>query len=449
MAESLTNRLKHAWNAFMNRDPTPVATTATTTIVDRSSSFRPDRPRMNWGAERSIIASIYTKIAVDCSKVDIRHVKVDENGHYASDIDSTLNYCLNTEANRDQTGREFIRDAAFTLLDQGHIAIVPFRTDVDPELTDSYKILEMKVGQVVEWRPTQVKVRLYNEDTMEKEEIYISKRCCALIENPFYAVMNSPNSTMQRLIRKLSLLDTVDEENNGKLQMIIQLPYIIKSEARKQQAEIRRHEIEKQLTESKYGIAYTDGTEKITPISRPLENNLQAQIEYLTNMLYGQLGMTPEILNGTASESEMLNYMTRVIEVIVQAITEEMERKFLSKTARTQKQAIRYFHDRFSLVPMSQLAELADKLTRNEILTSNEVRQTLGMKPSSDPKADQLVNSNMPYDMTNVAGAQNGQMDIMNMDPSQMTDEEIEAALAELDKQEAELDGLEAELDGV
>ncbi|MBO7450632.1 MAG: phage portal protein [Clostridiales bacterium] len=447
MAETITNRLKHAWNAFMNRDPTPPISTQVS-VVERSSSFKPDRPRMNWGAERSIISAIYTKIAVDCSKVDIRHVKVDDNGHYASDIDSTLNYCLNTEANRDQTGREFIRDAAFTLLDQGHIAIVPFRTDVDPELTDSYKILEMKVGQVIEWRPTQVKVRLYNEDTMDKEEIFISKRCCALVENPFYAVMNSPNSTMQRLIRKLSLLDSVDEENNGKLQMIIQLPYIIKSEARKQQAEMRRHEIEKQLTESKYGIAYTDGTEKITTLGRPLENNLQAQIEYLTNMLYGQLGMTPEILNGTASESEMLNYMTRVIEVIVQAITEEMERKFLSKTARTQKQAIRYFHDRFSLVPMSQLAELADKLTRNEIMTSNEVRQTLGMKPSSDPKADQLVNSNMPYDMTNVAGAETGTPDYANMDPSQMSDEELDKAIAEIDKQTAELDRLEAELDG-
>lgn len=448
MAETISNRLKHAWNAFMNRDPTPVPAT-TTTIVERSSSYRPDRPRMNWGAERSIISSIYNKIAVDCSRVDIRHVKVDENGNYESNIDSTLNYCLNTEANRDQTGREFVRDAAFTLLDKGHIAIVPFRTDTDPELTDSYKVIEMKVGQVIEWRPTQVKVQLYNEDTMEKEELYISKRCCALVENPFYAVMNSPNSTMQRLIRKLSLLDAIDEENNGKLQMIIQLPYIIKTEARREQAEKRRSEIERQLTESKYGIAYTDGTEKITPISRPLENNLQAQIEYLTNMLYGQLGMTPEILNGTAGETEMLNYMTRVVEVIVQAITEEMERKFLSKTARTQHQAIRYFHDRFSLVPMSQLADLVDKLTRNEIFTSNEVRQVLGMKPSSDPKADQLVNSNMPYDMTNVGNAESGEPDYMSMDPSQMTDEELEAAIAELDKQEAELDGLEAELDGM
>ena len=254
---------------------------------------------------------------------------------------------------------------------------------------------------------------------------------------------------MQRLIRKLSLLDAVDEENNGKLQMIIQLPYIIKTEARREQAEKRRTEIERQLTESKYGIAYTDGTEKITPISRPLENNLQAQIEYLTNMLYGQLGMTPEILNGTAGETEMLNYMTRVVEVIIQAITEEMERKFLSKTARTQRQAIRYFHDRFSLVPMSQLADLADKLTRNEILTSNEVRQALGMKPSDDPKADQLVNSNMPYDMTNVGNAEEAEPDYMSKDPSEMTDEELEAAIAELDKQEAELDGLEAELDGM
>jgi len=447
MAETITNRLKHAWNAFMNRDPTPPATTSVS-VIERSSSFKPDRPRMNWGAERSIIAAIYNKIAVDCSRVDVRHVKVDENGNYESNIDSTLNYCLNTEANRDQTGREFMRDAAFTLIDQGHIAIVPFRTDTDPELTDSYKVLEMKVGQVVEWHPTWVKVRVYNEDTMEKQDIPFSKRCCALVENPFYPIMNAPNSTLQRLIKKLSLLDAVDEENNGKLQMIIQLPYIIKSEARREQAEKRRTEIERQLTESKYGIAYTDGTEKITTLGRPLENNLQAQIEYLTNMLYGQLGMTPEILNGTASETEMLNYMTRVIEVIVQAITEEMERKFLSKTARTQRQAIRYFHDRFSLVPMSQLADLADKLTRNEILTSNEVRQALGMKPSSDPKADQLVNSNMPYDMTNVAGAETSQPDYANMDPSQMTDEELDKAIAEIDKQEAELDSLEAELDG-
>lgn len=446
MAESITNRLRHAWSAFMNRDPTPQTSVS---VIERSSSFKPDRPRMRAGGERSIIVAIYNKIAVDCSRVDIRHVKVDENGNYVSNIDSTLNYCLNTEANRDQTGREFLRDATFTLLDEGHIAIVPFHTDVDPNLTQSYNILEMKVGRVIEWCPTKVKIRLYNQDSGEQEDIWMLKKNVGLVENPFYAVMNSPNSTMQRLIRKLALLDTVDEENNGKLQMIIQLPYIVKSETRKQQAEKRRHEIEHQLTESKYGIAYTDGTEKITQINRPLENNLQAQIEYLTNMLYGQLGMTPEILNGTASETEMLNYMTRVIEVIIQAITEEMERKFLSKTARTQKQAIRYFHDRFGLVPMSQLAELADKLTRNEIMTSNEIRQTLGLKPSDDPKANELVNSNMPYDMTNAGNAEaQAGPDYMNMDPSQMTDEELEAAIAELDKQDEELNSLEAELDG-
>lgn len=442
---NFSDRLKHAWNAFMNRDPTPTSSGSSVTVTEVSSSYKPDRIRMRYGAERSIVVSIYNKIAVDCSRVDIRHVKVDEEGNYSSGIDSTLNYCLNTEANLDQTGREFIRDAVFELLDTGHIAIVPTDTDIDPLNTGSYNILEMRVGSVTEWYPDKVKVRVYNERTMDKQEVVLPKRNVALVENPFYSVMNAPNSTLQRLIRKLSLLDAVDEENNGKLQMIIQLPYIIKSEARKQQAEKRRHEIEEQLTESKYGIAYTDGTEKITQINRPLENNLQAQIEYLTNMLYGQLGMTPEILNGTAGEAEMLNYMTRVIEVIVQAITEEMERKFLTKTARTQKQSIRYFHDRFSLVPMSQLAELADKLCRNEILTSNEVRQTLGMKPSSDPKADMLVNSNMPVQDTRVAQ----EPEYLSKDPSEMTDAELEAAIADIDKQEAELDGLEAELDGM
>ena len=384
------DRLRHGWNAFMNRDPTYRQD------LGPSYYYRPDRPRFTRGNERSIVTSVYNRIALDVSAISIQHVRLDENGRFLYTIDSDLNKCLTLDANIDQTGRAFLQDAVMSMLDEGCVALVPVETDVDPNDTDSYKIFSIRTGKIVEWRPQHVKVRVYDERTGRKEDITISKSSVAIVENPLYAVINEPNSTMQRLIRKLSLLDVTDEQTaSGKLDLIIQLPYIIKTEARRQQAEQRRKDIEMQLAGSKYGIAYTDGTEHITQLNRSVENNLMKQVEYLTSMLYSQLGITQTILDGTADEKTMINYYTRTIEPIVSSIVDEMKRKFLTKTARSQRQSIEFFRDPFKLVPVNDIAEIADKFTRNEILTSNEIRQIVGMKLSNDPKADELINSNI------------------------------------------------------
>ena len=392
MEYSLGTRLKHAWNAFTgNRDPT-----YRRYDTGPGYSIRPDRPRFTRGNERSIITSVFNRIALDVADIKIQHCDLDENDRFISVRNSKLNNCLNLEANLDQTGRAFIQDVVMSMFDEGSVAIVPVDTTFDPRNTGSFDILSMRTGKIVEWFPQHVKVKVYNEATGRKEDVILPKRTVCIIENPLYAVVNEPNSTLQRLIRKLNLLDTIDEQSgSGKLDLIIQLPYIIKTNARREQAEQRRKDIETQLSGSKYGIAYTDGTERITQLNRPVENNLMKQIEYLTSMLYSQLGITQTILDGTADEKTMLNYYNRTIEPIVAAIVDGMKRTFLSKTARTQRQSIMYFRDPFKLVPINTLAETADKLTRNEIMTKNEFRQVLGMKPSSDPKADQLVNSNI------------------------------------------------------
>lgn len=392
MEMTFSSRLKHAWNAFTNKDPTGYYNRD----LGASYSYRPDRPRLSRGNERSIVTAVYNRIALDVASIKIQHCKLDENERFLEVIDSKLNSCLNLEANIDQTGRAFIQDIVMSMLDEGCVAIVPIETTLDPKVTQSYDILSMRTGKIVEWYPQHVRVRVYNERNGQKEEVVLPKSAVGIIENPLYAVINEPNSTMQRLIRKLALLDVVDEKaSSGKLDLIIQLPYIIKTDARRQQAEQRRKDIEMQLASSTYGIAYTDGTEKITQLNRPVENNLMKQIEYLTSMLYSQLGITQSILDGTADEKTMLNYYNRSIDPIVAAIVDEMKRKFLSKTARTQKQSISYFRSPFKLVPVNEIAEIADKFTRNEIMTSNEIRQEIGMKPSKDPKADQLVNSNL------------------------------------------------------
>lgn len=395
MPEALSDRLKHAWNAFMNRDP-PMEYKD----LGYVSSYRPDRMRFTRGNERTIVTAIYNRIAIDCAAVTIEHVRLDENGRFIEQINSGLNNCLTLEANIDQTHRAFIQDVVQSMFDEGCVAIVPVETEVNIKKANSYDILQLRTGKVIEWYPRAVGMMVYNEFTGQKERVIFPKDKVAIIENPLYSIINAPNSTMQRLIRKLALLDVVDEQSSaGKLDMIIQLPYIIKTEQRRQQAEARRKEIEMQLANSKYGIAYADGTEKITQLNRPLENNLMAQIEYLTNMLYSQLGITKEILEGTADEQTMLNYNNRTIEPIVSAIVDEMKRKFLTKTGRSQNQSIIFFRDPFKLVPVSQIAEIADKFTRNEVMTSNEIRQVVGMKPVDDPNADKLKNANMPqYD---------------------------------------------------
>lgn len=391
MEQSIGSRLKHAWNAFLNRDPT---------LNYRDSgisySYRPDRPRFTRGNEKSIVTSVYNRIALDVSSIDIRHVRLDENDRYLSIVNSSLNNCLSLEANIDQTGRAFVQDIVMSMFDEGSVAIIPVDTSRNPNETESYDILTMRTGQILEWFPRHVRVRVYNDRTGQREDIMVAKETVAIVENPLYAVINEPNSTMQRLIRKLNLLDAVDEQaSSGKLDLIIQLPYVIKTETRRQQAEKRRKDIEEQLSGSKYGIAYTDGTERITQLNRSVENNLMKQIEYLTSMLYSQLGITTTILDGTADEKTMLNYNNRSIEPIISAIVDEMKRKFLTKTARSQKQSITFFRDPFKLVPVNDLAEIADKFTRNEIMTSNEIRQIIGMKPADDPKADELRNSNI------------------------------------------------------
>lgn len=416
----LMDRIQRGWNAFRNRDPT-----SQYRDIGSSYSIRPDRIRFTRGNERSIVTSIYNRIAMDVAAVDIKHCRLDDNERYISEINSGLNSCLNLEANIDQTGRAFKQDIVMSMFDEGCVAIVPVDTSLNPNVTNSYDILSIRTGKILEWYPEHVKVRVYNEKKGKKEEIILPKRMVGIIENPLYAVINEPNSTMQRLIRKLSLLDITDEQTaSGKLDLIIQLPYIIKTDARRQQAEQRRKDIEMQLSGSKYGIAYTDGTEKITQLNRSLENNLLKQIESLTATLYSQLGITQAILDGTADEQQLLNYNSRTVEPILAAIVDEFKRKFLTKTARSQGQSILFFRDPFKLVPVNNIADIADKFTRNEILTSNEIRQIIGMKPSDDPKADKLVNSNISQP--------NEQMEEMPMEYEEETEPSSENASEEV-----------------
>lgn len=437
---TLGSRLRKAWNAFTNRDPTPNYFN-----IGQSYSYRPDRPRLSRGNERSIVTSIFNRIAIDVSSIDIRHCKLDDNGRYSSDINSGLNECLSLEANLDQTSRAFFQDVVMSMLDEGCVAIVPVDTSDNILRTNSYDIYSMRTGKVLEWKPAHVLVRVYNDRTGNKEDILMPKSKVAIIENPLYAIVNEPNSTLQRLMRKLSLLDVTDEQTaSGKLDLIIQLPYIIKTDARRAQADQRRKDIEMQLSGSKYGIAYTDGTEKITQLNRPVENNLMSQVEYLTNQLFAQLGITQAILDGTADEKTMLNYYSRSIEPIMSAITIEMKRKFLTKTARTQNQSIEAFRDPFKLVPIDNIAEIADKFTRNEILTSNEIRQIIGMKPSSEPKADQLINSNL-----NHPEMEEQPMMEEEMAQTGMTEEEYLKHMKALDEVDSNLDKLESQFKGV
>lgn len=390
MEMSLGARLKRAWNVFTANE-----TAGARWDIGPSYFYRPDRPIFSRGNERSIVTSVYNRIALDVAAISIQHVRLDDDSRFTSVMDSTLNDCLSLEANLDQTGRAFIQDIVQSMLDEGCVAIVPVDTDIDPD-EGSYKIETMRTGKILEWYPQHVKVRVYNEQRGKKEDVLVSKHAVAIVENPFYAVMNEPNSTMQRLIRKLNILDAIDEQSgSGKLNLIIQLPYVIKTEARRQQAEKRRKDIEEQLSGSKYGVAYTDGTEHVVQLNRPVDNNIMSQIEYLTSMLYSQLGLTQSIMDGSADDKTMLNYLTRTVEPILSAIVDEMKRKFLTKTARSQKQSILFFRDPFKLVPVGEIAEIADKMTRNEVMTSNEIRQKIGMTPSKDPNADKLRNSNL------------------------------------------------------
>ena len=384
-----TDRLRHAWNAFNGRDRPPG-------VTGQGSSIRPDQPYRRVINDKSIVTAIENRIAIDVASIGIQHVRTDQNGRYVETITSGLTRALTVEANIDQTGRAFIQDLVMTMLDYGVAAAVPTETDLDPRLSASYDVRQLRVGQVLEWFPKHVRLKLYNDYTGQRDEIILPKGMVAVVQNPLYAVMNEPNSTLQRLMRKLNMLDSIDEQTSaGKLDLIIQLPYVIKSEARRQQADLRRKEIEKQLAGSKYGIAYTDGTEKIIQLNRSLENNLLSQIEYLTKTLYSQLGLTEEVFNGTADEKAMLNYNNRTIEPIVSAITDEMKRTFLTRTAITQGQSIMFFKDPFKLVPVEKIADIADKFTRNEILSSNELRGIVGFKPVQDPRADELRNSNL------------------------------------------------------
>lgn len=425
---SIIDRFKNAWNVFTSRDPTRYYHQD----LGMSYSSKPDRVRLTLGNERSIVASIYSRIAIDVAAINIKHVRIDENGRYTETIKSSLNDCLSVQANKDQTGRDLIKDLVLSMFDEGCVAVVPVDLDVSPLHTDSFKIESLRVAQVLEWYPDHVRIRLYNDRKGYKEDVILPKRIVAIIENPLYSVMNEPNSTAKRLVRKLNLIDMVDEQNSsGKLDLIIQLPYVIKTQSRKDLAEQRRKDIEMQLTSSKHGIAYMDATEKVVQLNRPIENKFLEQIDYFTKQLYAQLGMADTIFNGTADEATMLNYYNRTIEPILTAITEEFRRKFLTKTARTQGQTIAFFRDPFKLVPLQQLAELADTFTRNEILSSNEIRAILGFKPDSDPKSDQLINSNI---------AQNQGM----MPPEEgMTEEDYQNAFNELDQVDNELDQLE------
>ena len=388
----MRDRLQHAWNAFVYNDNTYT----NPQNLGGFSTFKPDRVHFSRGVEKSIVTSVYNRLALDVASLAIKHVRLDENGRYMEEVNSGLQNCLNVEANIDQTGRAFLQDVVMSMLDEGCVAIVPVDTTVNPAVSGSYEINTLRTGKILEWYPAHVRIRVYNDKKGVHEEVTLPKTSVAIIENPLYAVINEPNSTMQRLIRKLNLLDVVDEQtSSGKLDLIIQLPYVIKSEARRKQAEERRKDIEMQLSGSKYGIAYTDGTERITQLNRPAENNLMKQVEYLTSMLYSQLGLTQSVMDGSADEKTMLNYYNRTIEPIIAAIVDEMKRKFLTKTARSQKQTVMYFRDPFKLVPVNEIAEIADKFTRNEIMTSNEIRQIVGMKPADDPSADELRNKNL------------------------------------------------------
>lgn len=397
------DRLQHAWNAFFYNDNTYV----NPQNLGGFSTFRPDRVHFSRGVEKSIVTSVYNRIALDATSIAIKHVRLDDNGRFLEEIDSGLQNCLNVEANIDQTGRAFLQDVVMSMLDEGCVAIVPVDTTINPAKSGSYEINTLRTGKILEWYPAHVRVRVYNDQKGIHEEVTLPKSMVGVIENPLYAVINEPNSTMQRLIRKLSLLDVMDEQtSSGKLDLIIQLPYVIKTDARKKQADERRKDIEMQLAGSKYGIAYTDGTEKITQLNRPAENNLMKQVEYLTDMLYSQLGLTQSIMDGSANDKTMLNYYNRTIEPILAAIVDEIKRKFLTKTARTQGQTIMYFRDPFKLVPVSDIAEIADKFTRNEIMTSNEIRQIVGMKPADDPSADELRNKNLNQSSEDIAAKQ-------------------------------------------
>lgn len=392
MGNSFGERLRHAWNAFNGNQQIQYRD------IGSSYSYRPDRVRLSCRNERSIVTSVYNRIAMDIAAIKIRHVYTDDDGNFVSFINSGLDNCLSFEANIDESGRSFIQDVVLSMLDEGVVAIVPIDTDIDPDITKGYDVLSMRTGQIIDWYPRHVRVRVYDDRTGQKRDVLMAKSNVAIVENPLYSIVNEPNSTMQRLIRKLVLLDAIDEQSgSGKLDLIIQLPYVVKSDARKKQAEERRADIEQQLTGSKYGIAYTDGTEHITQLNRPVENNLMKQIEYLTSMLYSQLGINQSVLDGTADDKAMTNYYARTCEPIVSAIVDSLKRTFLSKTARTRKQSIMYFRDPFSLVPLSELSELADKLTRNEIMSSNEIRQKIGLKPSNDPDADKLKNKNISH----------------------------------------------------
>lgn len=414
---SFSERLQHAWNAFNNKDPTvPV----TTNVYYGGSSYNQSKRRLSFGNERSIVNSIFNRIAADVASVDFKHVRLDINNRYVTTIEDGLNTCLSVEANADQTGRVFMQDAVMSMFDEGVVALVPIDTTVNPRVTGSYDITSMRTGKITEWMPTHVKVLVYNEQTGKRQEVVLPKKVVSIVENPFYSIMNEPNSTLQRLIRKLNLLDAIDEQSSsGKLDLIIQLPYVIKTEARQKQAEQRRKDIEMQLAGSKYGIAYTDGTEKITQLNRPVENNLMEQVKFLTETLMSQLGITNEILNGTADEKTMLNYNNRIVSVICTAFAEEMRRKFLTKTARTQGQSILFFQDPFKLVPVSNIADIADKFTRNEILTSNEVRGLIGFKPSDNPEADELRNKNLNKSNEEISPTSTGgDPNAMDLDPT-------------------------------
>ncbi|QPL14666.1 portal protein [Gordonia phage Schwartz33] len=444
---SIAKKMRQAYNAFSASNSEQ---NARSPEVFGSATYgtRPDRLKSSTGSmgERSIITSIYTRIGIDIASIQMRHVRLDDQRRYSSDMDSGLNHCLTVEANIDQGSRDFRQDIAMTLCAEGYLAIVPVDTSLNPEVSTSYDIISMRVGRIVAWYPKHVRVSLYNEKSGLREEILVSKRNAAIVVNPLYSIMNEPNSTLQRLVRKLNLLDSVDEASaSGKLDMIIQLPYVIKSEARKQQAEQRRTDIEDQLRGSKYGIAYTDGTEKITQLNRPAENNLMAQITYLTEMLYGQLGITEAIMNGTADEKTMLNYWNRTIEPMVSVITESMHRTFLSKTARSQMQAVRFFRDPFRLVPIENIAEIADKFTRNEIMSSNEFRQVVGMVPSKDPKADELINSNMPQAVTGAAPPETVEGEVVDVEEDDGSDDAMNGSLDSLN---SKLDDMFAELGG-
>lgn len=394
---TLKDRLQHAWNVFTNRNPTENYSN-----YSYGSSYRPDRHRLSRGNERSIATSVFNRIAMDAASITISHVKVDQNGRFLSYVNSGLNNCLTLEANKDQTGRAFMQDVVLSMLDEGSVAIVPVDTNINPNNSSSVDVETVRVGKIKEWYPNHVMVELYNDTTGINQEIKLSKSTIGIIENPLYSVINEPNSTLQRLIRKLVLLDSVDNQSSsGKLDMVIQLPYVIKTEARRREAVKRKKDLEEQLAGSKYGIGYIDGTEKITQLNRPVENNLMSQIEYLTSMLYSQLGITTSVLDGTANEETMLNYYNRTVEPILSSIADEMKRKFLSKTARTQGQSVIFMRDPFKLLPLANLAEIADKFTRNEIASANEIRQVIGMQPSTDPKADKLQNSNMPQSVDN------------------------------------------------